>query len=280
MTPGRSHATHTLQLNGSNGRPVRGEAIEPRESRGTIIIAHGFKGFARWGFFPYLARKLADAGFRAVSFDFSGSGVGADRENFTDHDAFAENTYTRELHDLSVVAEECTQRGWLLDGYGLLGHSRGGGMVILHAARDERVRALVTWAAIASVRNNFPDDVIAGWRARGHLDVQNVRTGQVMQLGTAILDEVERLEHSELDIGGAASRLAIPWLIVHGTGDETVRSSAALTLHARATGGLAELMLVEGSNHGFGGSHPLTMVPDDLDKVIARTSQFFRRHLG
>ena len=41
---------------------------------------HGFKGFKDWGFFPHLADRLARAGLVAVSFNFSGSGVGPDGE--------------------------------------------------------------------------------------------------------------------------------------------------------------------------------------------------------
>ena len=35
---------------------------------------------------------------------------------------------------------------------GLVGHSRGGGVAVLQAARDPRVQALVTWAAISTRR--------------------------------------------------------------------------------------------------------------------------------
>lgn len=280
MTSAPSPVTYAFELAGSNGRTIRGQAIEPPGARGTVVISHGFKGFSRWGFYPHLSNILADAGLRAVSFDFSGSGVGADRETFTDLEAFAENTYRRELADLATIAGECERRGWIERGYGLIGHSRGGGMAILHSARDTRVRALVTWAAIANVRNNFAPDVVASWRARGYLDVPNVRTGQILRLGTAVLDEVEQLEHTELNIEAAAARLAIPWLIVHGTADETVSVNAATTLHARASNGRAELMLVEGSNHGFEVTHPFVSAPPALQHVVKRTVQFCRQHLG
>ena len=59
---------------------IRGEARIPAKAKGTVVICHGFKGFAHFSFFPYLAKQLAEAGFRALTFDFSGSGVGEDRE--------------------------------------------------------------------------------------------------------------------------------------------------------------------------------------------------------
>ena len=49
---------------------------------------------------------------------------------------------------------------------GLVGHSRGGGIAVLQTARDSRVRALVTWAAISSVERWSPAEQ-AEWRERG-----------------------------------------------------------------------------------------------------------------
>src|SRR5437867_37253 len=69
---------------------------------------------------------------------------------------------------------------------GLVGHSRGGGIAILQAARDPRVRALVTWAAISSVER-WPAPQRSSWRAAGKTDIQNARTGQVLPLYADVL---------------------------------------------------------------------------------------------
>ena len=78
------------------GLRIRGEARIPVRPPGAtaqgVILCHGFKGFGRWGFFPYLAERLAAEGLTAVTFDFSGSGVGPDRETFTELHAFAANS--------------------------------------------------------------------------------------------------------------------------------------------------------------------------------------------
>src|SRR5688500_396343 len=92
-----------LEIASAGARTLRASATLPEAPRGTVIICHGFKGFSRWGFFPHLAAALAKEGLRAIRFDFSGSGVGADGESFTELDAFAENTFTRELEDVRAV---------------------------------------------------------------------------------------------------------------------------------------------------------------------------------
>jgi pimeloyl-ACP methyl ester carboxylesterase len=275
----RENVTNEFRLAGSNGRPIRGQALEPESARATVVLVHGFKGFSRWGFWPYLSQALARARFRAVSFDLSGSGIGPDRESFTDLEGFEQNTYTRELADIDTVIAECERRRWIPNGYGLLGHSRGGGMAILHADRNPRVRALATWAAISKIRTIDPA-AIPEWRRRGFLEVPNTRTGQVLRLGTAVLDECDRLEGSTLDIGAAAERLRIPWLIVHGTDDETVPMAAAETLHRRSTSGVANLMIVHGANHVFQATHPFGSPAPQLRDVVERTVGFFDRNLG
>ena len=36
---------------------------DPSRPLPLIIVCHGFLGYKRWGFFPYLSDRLADAGF-------------------------------------------------------------------------------------------------------------------------------------------------------------------------------------------------------------------------
>lgn len=252
---------------------IRCEAHTPQAPIGTVIICHGFKGFARFSFFPYLAEMLADADCRAVTFDFSGSGVGEDRENFTNRDAFTRNTYLQELDDLAAVVDEARVRHWVDDGYGLFGHSRGGGIAILHAARDSSVKALATWAAI-SATNRWPPEVVAQWRERGFMDIPNSRTGDVIPISTDLLHEVENFGTTTLNIARAASRVRRPWLIVHGSEDETVPLHEGERL-ARQSGDCGDLRVLDGVNHSFGGKHPLDEVTDTLESATRLTVDFF-----
>lgn len=267
-----------LRLERDPGAVIRGEALLPEDPRGAVVICHGFKGFARWGFFPHLARRLSEEGFSAITFDFSGSGIGEDRETFTELEAFEHNTYTDELRDLGAVIDEAGRRGWIAGGYGLLGHSRGGGVAILHASRTERVRALVTWAAIATI-HRYPDDVLAAWRRTGHHEVVNTRTGQVLRLGTRPLDELE-LKADALDIAAAAGRVTAPWLIAHGDADESVPVHDAHALDRAAVRSPHRVVVVEGAGHTFNITHPLGEISPELRYVEEETVAFFGEHLA
>jgi alpha-beta hydrolase superfamily lysophospholipase len=260
-----------------DGLTIRGEAYLAEAPIGSVIICHGFKGFAHWAFFPYLARTLAQDGLNAITFDFSGSGIGADRESFTQAEAFAHNTFSRELDDLELVEDYGRRRKWIHGKFGLFGHSRGGGMAILYAAAEAAdVSSLVTWAAISYPNRWSPEDVIT-WRKRGHTEITNSRTGQVMRLETDLLDDVELHGKTKVNIEAAAGKVKAPWLIIHGTADDTVPSSEAEHLHSLSKG-MSTLRLIEGANHGFGATHPLNEVDPVLERVVLETAKFFVRN--
>jgi pimeloyl-ACP methyl ester carboxylesterase len=266
-------APQRFDLEGAAGRTIRGEARVVPGARASVVLVHGFKGFARFAFFPYLADRLAAAGLSVVSFNFSGSGVGDDMESFTDPAAFEENTYTRELHDLGIVLGEGERRGWIAPRRGLFGHSRGGGIAILRAARDVHVHALVTWSAISTVKR-WPTDVADAWRERGWLDVENSRTKQVFRLRRAVLDEATEHGDGMLDVTRGAETLLCPWLIVHGDADETVLVGEGEAL-ARAAGSNAELVRIAGGTHTFNVAHGMTTPSPQLREATDRTVRFF-----
>ncbi len=257
--------------------------VEDEGPRPVVVFCHGFKGFKDWGPYPEWGRHLARTGFVSVHMNFSYNGVHRDAPmEFTELDKFADNTFTRELDDLQAVLD-AVDEGRLPEApanpnrIGLLGHSRGGGTVILQADRDDRVDALVTWSSVATFVDRFSDEQIEDWETQGYTEILNSRTGQVMRLNKVLYDDA-MAHRDELDVPGAAARIDVPWLVVHARDDESVDFDAAGTL-AGATES-AELMAAEGGGHTFGGAHPFDgTVPESLEAVWDRTTAFFRTHL-
>lgn len=247
-----------------------------RAPRPAVVVVHGFKGFKDWGMFPLLAERIARAGFTAVSVNLSGSGV--DNEGrFAYPERFGHNTFRAEQADLRTLLGALATGALDLPAtteFGLVGHSRGGGAAILAAAGDPRVRALVTWAAIATVERWPGQD--AEWRAKGKLDIVNSRTGEVLPLYLDVLDDL-RAHRTLLDIPAAAARLTVPWLLLHGTSDEAVPVAEAHALSAAQPA--ARLMLLEGAGHTFGAVHPFAGMTADLAVALDETVKWFGRHL-
>jgi uncharacterized protein len=276
-----------FKLDRPGGGPLRG-LVDLPEVPGrcpAVVICHGFKGFMEWGFFPAVAELLAQRGFVTVRFNLAGSGMQPGDELVSDPRAFSANTYSAEMADLlrvleatagGEIADDRVDRGRL----GLFGHSRGGGAAILAAASPpwrDRIRALVTWAAISHV-DRYTQEEKRVWRATGELPVVNARTGQRLALGRGLLEDVERHAASSLDILAAAGRVAAPWLIVHGADDESVPAAEAVELAARAAG-THELLAIPGAGHTFGAKHPFAGPTPHLIQALNATQTWFRRHL-
>ena len=277
MSARTAETVESFDIPCADGLFIRGDIYPASPGIGSVIICHGFKGFARWAFFPYLARSLAQRGLTAITFDFSGSGIGPDRESFTQADAFAGNTFSKEQEDIDSVVDYARRRKLVGRNFALFGHSRGGAMAIVYAAgHSSEVSSLVTWASIGRTNWWTPEEALE-WRKRGYTEVTNARTGQVMRLDTDLLDDVEVHGSTKLNIAAAAAKIKVPWLIIHGTADETVPSREAERLHELSRG-VSTLRLIEGANHGFGAKHPLDEVPRDLETVVGETVAFFVRN--
>ena len=271
-------ARRPFSLTGADGGPLRGDIRSAGGSRPAVVICHGFKGFKDWGYFPVAAERLALAGFTAVSFNFSGSGVGPGGESFDEPERFRRNTYSNELRDLGIVLTELRGGGLAVRPAktGLLGHSMGGGIAALQSATDHAVEALVTWSATARFGRLWRSDQIAEWRRTGTLDIVNQRTGERLPLATDILDDLER-NAARLNVLAAAESVRVPWLVVHGSADESVPATDARDLAARASE--SQLLLIENGGHTFGIKHPWSGSTPQFDQVLDATVAWFSRFL-
>ena len=221
-----------------------------------VIFAHGFKGFKDWGAHNLVANYFAEQGFRFLKFNFSHNGTTADNPvDFADLIAFADNTFTIELEDLKAVIDfACGGSGIAAaNGVYLLGHSMGGGMAIIKAAEDRRVKKLVTMASISGFRNLWPKEIEEQWRLTGITYMTNKRTGQQMPLKVTLLDDLGR-NPARLDILAHAAQIKQPWLIAHGDEDPTVPIAHAKEL--KAANPDAEFLVIKGGDHVFGATQP------------------------
>ena len=275
-----------FELPNKHGEPLRGDVFEPETGSGPfpfVVVCHGFKGFKNWGFFPELGRRLAAAGFAAVTFNFSGSGIGPDLENFTELDRFASDTLSKQIADLGCILDALaagrigSDRGDL-SRLALLGHSRGGAVAILRAREDPRVRALVTWAGVSTVWR-YTQRELAEWRRRGNMDFLNTRTQQIMRIHSTLLDDLEA-NRERFDIPRAVAALEVPLLVVHGEQDVSVPVREAQTLAAAAAPGHCTLEIVPGTGHTFDVVHPWAGSTPGLDVAIGGTIDWLQAQLG
>jgi dienelactone hydrolase len=245
-----------------------------------VLIVHGFKGFKDYAFLPPMAERLARAGFTAVTLTVSGAGVD-EHSQFSAPEKFARNTYTRELADIHAVIDALL-RGNLgvapPTKLGVVGHSRGGGVAICLTRETPDISALVTWSAIATIRR-YPDAFVEMWRQRGRIEIENVRTQQMLPMDYEIVEDA--LAHADrFDIRTAAASIDKPWLLVHGTDDETVPLAEGRELAALASSTEFKSVFIPGGTHTFGARHPWIGPTRETEQLFRETVSFFSRHLG
>jgi dienelactone hydrolase len=266
----------TIELRGSDDLPLRVDLRHDpdRPSRGKVVVCHGFKGFRRWGFFPWVGERLASAGWLSAVPDFSMNGIGADPVEFGRLDLFEQNTYTRELEDLDQVLADVNERA--PGPTGLLGHSRASVDVVVRASEDAGIGAVVTWNGVGKPLR-FTDRQLGDWERDGRLEFTNARTGQKMGMSFDFVRDV-RKNPGRFDLAVAATRMRAPHLIVHASADMAVPVEESIELAAGRTSGCRRVE-IEGSTHTFGAVHPFEGSTPALERAMDLTLEWFSEHL-
>lgn len=223
-----------------------------------IIFSHGFKGFMNWGQFPAFANWFAANRIAFLRFNYSHNGTSIEHpDDFVDLDAFGNNNFSIELDDLDAVINYAMENADLLNidaqKIYLVGHSRGGGLSILKAATDNRVKKLVTWAAVSDFESRLIVEGHLEWKKNGVTYVYNSRTDQQMPLNFQFYEDLVK-NRANLFIQSAATKINIPFLVIHGTDDETVPFEEGKNIVSWNSG--ANFFAIENANHTFGIEHP------------------------
>ena len=262
-------------IKGANGKTIFGDTTydDKNTNINTIIFVHGFKGFKDWGTHNLVAEWFAKNGYRYVKFNLSHSGV--TEQNFndvTDMDAFADNSFSKELLDVDEVVNYVTNT-YPSSLIFLIGHSRGGGLSIIKAANDARIDKLITWSSISDFSSLWKKEQEEEWTKTRKIYVENARTKEKMPLNSTLLEDFNR-HKEELNILSAAKKIHIPWLILHGDDDVNVKFSVAQQLAQKQL--KARILKIEGANHVYGASHPYTSasLPEHLQQVVEKTLAF------
>ncbi len=276
-------------VTGSNSKPMLYDFTYDSDgpNQALVLFIHGFKGFKDWGHFPLIARTFAEFGYPFLKFNFSHNGTSINNPTeLVDELAFGNNNISKEIEDTSLILDFISNKK-LLEQLSLttlpivlIGHSRGGGVSVITASEDNRVKALITLASLSKYGNFFGEKRYAEWKKTGVMYVLNSRTGQQLPMYWQYMEDLE-IHAEKVNIIQKAKNLTIPWLIVHGTDDESVPVSHAERL--KAVNPQSEILLVKDANHTFGGKHPFEgyVLPDAttiwIDTTIKFLDKYFKR---
>lgn len=264
-----------FRLTGAAGKTISADLTydDQYTNSDIIIFIHGFKGFKDWGAHNVVANQFAKKGYRYIKFNLSHSGVTIqDPNDVTDLETFASNTFSKELSDINTVIDDTVDK-YPGSKITLIGHSRGGGLAIITAVRDQRISKLITWSSIADFSSLWKKEQEEEWQSEGKIYVKNARTKEKMPLSVDLLEDFNA-HKKELNILEAAGRINIPWLILHGDDDVNVDFSVAQLLAQKQI--TAQIQKIGGANHVFGASHPYhsDVLPDQLQEVVEKSLGF------
>lgn len=255
--------------------------ISTKDKKPLILFVHGFKGFKDWGVFNLMADQFAQKGFIFMKINLSHNGTTPEQLiDFADLEAFGNNNFTIELGDLKdsidylfsstsiISAEEIN-----LKNINLMGHSRGGGLILLKANEDERINKVITLAAISDLSKRWPQSFLDEWRAKGVQYIENKRTNQMMPLYVQLYDDVLN-NPDRLSIPKAVKEMRQPLLAFHGTEDETL--PVAMAHQIKEWKSNTKLVVFENENHVFGAAHPWDKkrLPEAFEEIIKISIDF------
>jgi len=277
--------TQSFTLAGAEGQQISGNVHIPKTEGPlpVVVICHGFKGFKDYAWFPYVTERIAVMGYAAIRFDFSHNGMGEDLSTFARPDLFRTNTWSKEMHDLSIIINR-VHAGALPFGtqmdtkrLAVFGHSKGGTTVHLAAGEDDRIKAVITLAsrATSDMLSEEWKDMLRQGQA---IPIPSSRTGQTLEIGPTFLEDLEN--HAEkLDQAGAIQRASQPFLVLHGDEDPTVPVQDAQTIADLRGDRPTRLHILAHGNHNLGTKHPFEGTSDLWEEALDVIKAFLEEYL-
>ena len=201
-----------------------------------VITCHGLYSGKDSEKYVEIGRRFCGEGFAVLRFDFRGCGESGGR--------FEDTSLTGRMEDLESGLDFVQEQGY--GSIGVMGSSLGGTVAVLTAAKDRRIKALVTWATPCLLDELFRGEVIEG---------------------------LERLRQdvSKYDVVKAVKKIQCPILIVHGSLDEQVPLSHAKVLYENANKP-KDIQIIEDADHRL-------TDPIHRRRAVKLTLEWFKKYL-
>lgn len=173
-----------------------------KETEAIVIIGHGVTANKDREFLVTLANTLAESGIEAVRFSFSGNGQS--------EGDFRKSCPTKEVGDLKAIIEAFSGREIIY-----VGHSMGGAVGALAISKGLPISRFVSLAGMVHTalfaKTEFGD-------VEPDSDTGLMWDKPDCPLSKTFIDDMNEID-SVLPL---ASKITIPWLIIHGEEDDVV----------------------------------------------------------
>ncbi|KAI3443624.1 hypothetical protein Pfo_000289 [Paulownia fortunei] len=205
-----------------------------------VVLCHGFCSSKENNTMVNLAVVLENEGISAFRFDFSGNGES--------EGSFQYGNYSSEAEDLRAVIEYFTGVNRLT--VAVLGHSKGGNVVLLYASKYHDIGAVVNVSGRYDLKRGIEERLGEKFLERlkkdGYIDVKT-RTGVVDYQVTeeSMMERLNTNMHEACFSIDGRCRV----LTVHGSADEIIPVEDALEFAKIIPN--HRLQIIEGADHGY-----------------------------
>ncbi|KAJ8766918.1 hypothetical protein K2173_011736 [Erythroxylum novogranatense] len=226
-------------------------------SEEVVVLCHGFRSSKGQELIENLAVALGNEGISAFRFDFSGNGES--------EGSFAYGNYLREADDLRAVVEHFFGEKRVISA--ILGHSKGGDVVLLYASKYHDVNKVVNISGRYDLKRGIEERLGKGFlekiKEEGFIDVKN-QTGGVNY--RVYLDDL--MDRLNTDMHKACLEIDRDCRVftVHGSDDEIIPLEDAYEFSKIIPN--HNLHIIDGANHSYT-SHQVEVVSIVLDFIKA-----------
>ncbi|MGM0689594.1 MAG: alpha/beta hydrolase [Bacillota bacterium] len=185
-----------------------------------VIVCHGFTGSKEGGGRAIeMGEALSELGYSSLLFDFAGCG--------RSEGAWENITLSGQTDDVGCLVHWCRRSGYRK--IILTGRSFGGSTIINYAATDPEISAVCTWSAPARPSLLFEKYLQENLTGPAE-DVITIEGEEMLHLKKGFFYDLR--QHNLLEC--AASLAPIKFLVIHGSGDESVPLKEAILLFEAA----------------------------------------------
>lgn len=198
-----------------------------------VIFGHGVTGHKDRPLYVNVAQRLQAKGWECLRFSFAGNGESEGR--------FEDATIPKEVDDLHALLDQVKGDKKIV----YVGHSMGGAVGALAAAKDDRINVLVSLAGMVRTRD-FCEAEFGDVTA----DQGCMWEDEDCPLSSSYVEAMYQIDNTLT----AARDIRAPWLLIHGDADDVVlpKDSEDLFLTLR---GKKKHIVLEEANHVFEGEY-------------------------
>ena len=207
-----------------------------QESNHVVVIGHGVTGNKDRPLIVALAEVLVKNGIQVLRFSFSGNG---DSEG-----NFKDSCISKEIEDLGCILDA-------LNDYEITyaGHSMGGAVGVIKTTQDPRIRKLISLAGMVHTKAF----------AEREFSSETPDQGCMWEKSECPLSSTYMSDMASIQtVINQASKVRVPWLLIHGTEDDVVPFQDSLDVLPIANEPI-ELFQIEGADHVFDGASTQVM---------------------